>query len=192
MKCGGTVQVLLDRVLPPAMLHVFGAGHVGLAVAAAARVAGLAVQVHDDRDDRLALVPAEIPRSRFDVDDVARCAAAIRSGDAVVIVTRCHDVDERVLGAVLATEARYIGLIGSRAKAAQIFRNIRRTLGRDPSQDPRVYSPIGLALGGKEPGEIAISVVAELLAVRDGVPAPHRRLPSRRGNESDDADAQLA
>ncbi|MFM2153813.1 MAG: hypothetical protein RL199_2248, partial [Pseudomonadota bacterium] len=79
----------------------------------------------------------------------------------------------------------YIGLIGSRAKAAQVFRNIRRSSGRDPSQDPRVYSPIGLALGGKEPGEIAISVVAELLAVQDGVPAPHRRLPARRGDEDE-------
>ncbi len=182
MKCGGAVTVLLDRVLPPSMLHVFGAGHVGLAVAAAARVAGFAVHVHDDRDDRLALVPPELPRRRFEVDAVERCAEVIRRGDQVVIVTRCHDVDERVLGAMLATEAGYIGLIGSQAKAAQIFRNLRRSLGRDPSQDTRVYSPIGLALGGKEPGEIAISVVAELLAVRDGVPAPHRRLPARRGD----------
>ncbi|MFM2153552.1 MAG: hypothetical protein RL199_1987 [Pseudomonadota bacterium] len=185
MKCGGSVQVLLDRVQPPELLHVFGAGHVGLAVTAAARVAGLAVQVHDDRDDRLALVPAEVPRSRFDVDAVERCAAAVRPGDRVVIVTRCHDVDERVLAAILGTGAGYIGLIGSKAKAAQIFRNIRRSAGRDPSRDPRVYSPIGLALGGKEPGEIAISVVAELLAVRSGTPAPHRRLPARRGDEDE-------
>jgi xanthine dehydrogenase accessory factor len=186
MKCGGAVQVLLDRVAPAPMLHVFGAGHVGLALCDVARLAGFPVQVHDDRDERLALVPAGVPCRRFDVDAVEGCAQAVRAGDSVVIVTRCHDVDERVLGAMLDTQAGYVGLIGSKAKTAQIFRNLRRTLGRDPSRDPRVYSPIGLALGGKAPGEIAVSVVAELLAVRDGVPAPHRRLPARGGDGVED------
>lgn len=178
MKCGGNVRVLVDACLPAARVHVFGAGHVGLKVADAARLAGFSVRVWDDRPERLAMVDG-LSTARFAVDAIADVAAGVREGDWCVIVTRCHDVDEQVLKALMGTRARYVGLIGSKAKVATLFRNVRAAGLADPSQDPRVYAPIGLALGGKAPGEIAISVVAELLAVRDGAAAAHRRLPAR-------------
>lgn len=184
MKCGGEVRVLLDVHRPPARLHVFGAGHVGLKVAEAGAVAGWDVHVLDDRPDRLALVSVEVRRTRFAADRVEEVSGAVQAGDFVVIVTRCHDIDERVLKAAMLTNARYIGLIGSRRKAAVIFRNIRQAGLPDPSRDTRVFSPVGLALGSKEPGEIAISILAEVLAVRDGAPAPHRRLPARASDET--------
>lgn len=184
MKCGGSVRVLLDAHRPGARVHVFGAGHVGLGIVQAGLVAGWGLRLLDDRADRLALAPPGVPVMRFPIDDLSAAVAAIGPDDFVVIVTRCHEVDERVLGAVLRTQARYIGLIGSKAKVAQIFRNLRKSGGIDPSADERVFAPIGLAIGGKEPGEIALSVWAELLAVRDGAPLEHRRL-GRRGPVGD-------
>ena len=178
MKCGGSVRVLIDAQHPGSRVLVFGAGHVGLKVAGVASLSGWATLLLDDRPDRLALAPG-LPTCRFEVDDVAAACAQVKPGDFAVIVTRCHDVDEKVLAALMQTEARYIGLIGSKAKVATIYRNLRAADLPDPSNDPRVYAPIGLALGGKEPGEIAVSVVAELLAVRDGAEAHHRRLPAR-------------
>ncbi len=176
MKCGGEVSVLLDLHRAGPVVHLFGAGHVGVSVAAACRVAGLSHRVYDDRPDRLALLPAGTASSPLDGEEPSRSMQGIGPGDFVVIVTRCHDIDERVLGAAMQSPARYIGLIGSKAKTATLFANLRRAGRPDPAVDARVYSPIGLSFGSKEPGEIALSVVAELLSVRDGVDSvAHRR-----------------
>lgn len=179
MKCGGEVKVLVDVHRPAARVVVMGAGHVGLEVASVARTAGWDVVVADDRPDRLALVPDGCARRGYASDAVREALVDVGASDFIVILTRCHEIDEGALEAALGTSARYIGLIGSRRKVAVIFRNLRQKGLPDPSRDERVYAPIGLALGGKAPGEIAVSVVAELLAVRDGLPAPHRRLPPR-------------
>ncbi len=179
MKCGGEIQVLLDPVRPRERLVVFGAGHVGLKIADLALASEWRVTVADDRPERLALVSEGASRVSFEADTPERALAIVGPGDFVVIVTRCHEMDERVLRAALPTKARYIGCIGSRRKIAVVFRNIRHDAGLDPSRDPRVYSPVGLDLGSKRPGEIAVSVMAELLAVRDGRAAHHRRLPPR-------------
>jgi xanthine dehydrogenase accessory factor len=85
----------------------------------------------------------------------------------IVVVTYGHAQDETVLGACLKKEWRYLGMIGSRTKVATIFRN----LSTDPNVQrllSRVHAPIGLNLGGRSPGEIAVAIVAELIAVRHG------------------------
>lgn len=188
MKCGGSVKVLVDVHRPSPRVVVLGAGHVGLKVAEAVLVAGWDVLAADDRPERLALVPGGVPTRRFEADDVGASLQDVGDEDFVVIVTRCHDIDERALLAAMRTKARYVGLIGSKRKIAVLFRNLRRDGAPDPSQDPRVFAPIGLDIGGKEPGEIAIAVVAELLAVRDRRVPGHRRLPPRRrADASDDA-----
>ena len=93
-----------------------------------------------------------------------------------MIVTRCHALDEAVLEAALRTPARYVGLIGSRRKVAVILRSIARRLGRDPRADSRLHAPIGLKLGDKSPGEIAISILAEVLLVKSAGELAHNRL----------------
>lgn len=179
MKCGGEVKVLVDVHRPAARVVVLGAGHVGLEVASVARTAGWDVVVADDRPERLALVPDGCARRRYESDAVKEALSDVGPSDFIVILTRCHEIDENALEAALGTTARYIGLIGSRRKVAVIFRNLRDKGLPDPSREARVFAPIGLSLGGKAPGEIAVSVVAELLAVRDRQPAQHRRLPPR-------------
>jgi len=180
MKCGGEVSIFVDVVRPPARLVVYGAGHVGERVAQLAADAGLTTVVIDDR-------PAFAQPERFPRAAEVRCAdldkdplGGLRPGpqDFVVILTRCHALDEGVLQAALQTPARYVGLIGSRRKVAVILRSISRRLGRDPRGDPRLHAPIGLKLGDKSPGEIAISILAEVLLVKNEGELAHNRLAS--------------
>ena len=180
MKCGGEVSIFVDVVRPAARLVVYGAGHVGERVANLAADAGLTTVVIDDR-------PAFAQPERFPRAAQVRCAdldkdplGGLRPGpqDFMVILTRCHALDEGVLEAALQTPARYVGLIGSRRKVAVILRSISRRLGRDPRGDPRLHAPIGLKLGDKSPGEIAISILAEVLLVKNEGELAHNRLTS--------------
>jgi xanthine dehydrogenase accessory factor len=181
MKCGGECTVLIDVVRPAARLLLYGGGHVGERVAAVAGEAGLPVTVIDDR-------PEFASCERFPKAEQVVCAdlAATPLGgvvlgpeDFVVILTRCHALDEGVLEAALDSGARYVGLIGSRRKVAVIERSIARRTGKDPRQDPRLHAPIGLRLGDKTPGEIAISILAEVLLVKSQGALAHSRLPPK-------------
>ena len=181
MKCGGEVTVFLDVLRPAPRLVLYGAGHVGERVANIAAEIGLATTVVDDREKFAR-------RDRFPRASEVRCAdlaqdplggVAPGASDFVVILTRCHALDEGVLEAALRTPARYIGLIGSRRKVALILRSIARRLGRDPRDDPRLHAPIGLRLGDKTPGEIAISILAEILLVKSKGELAHSRLAPR-------------
>jgi xanthine dehydrogenase accessory factor len=178
MKCGGEVTVFLDVVRPAPRLVLYGAGHVGERVANIAAEVGLDTVVVDDREKFAT-------RSRFPRAGDVRCVDLAKEplggvvpgpSDFVVILTRCHALDESVLEAALRTEARYVGLIGSRRKVALILRSIARRLGRDPRGDARLHAPIGLRLGDKTPGEIAISILAEILLLKSKGELAHARL----------------
>jgi xanthine dehydrogenase accessory factor len=181
MKCGGEVKVFLDVLRPAARLLLYGAGHVGERVANIAAEIGLDTAVIDDRGDFAT-------RDRFPRASDVRCAdlstqplggLAPGPADFVVILTRCHALDESVLEAALGSGARYIGLIGSRRKVALILRSIARRAGRDPREDPRLHAPIGLRLGDKTPGEIAISILAEILLIKSKGELSHSRLTAK-------------
>ncbi len=183
MKCGGEVSVLVDICRPPARVLLYGAGHVGERVATLCGDVGLSCVVVDDR-------PAFADPSRFARATQVLCAdlaetplAGLSPGleDFVVILTRCHALDEGVLQAALSTAARYIGLIGSRRKVALLLRSIEKRTGVDHRNDPRLHAPIGLRLGDKTPGEIAVSILAELILVKSQGALAHNRLsPSAR------------
>ena len=182
MRCGGTVEIFFDVHRPPAAIVVVGGGHVGRATAAVAVAAGIPTTVVDDREEFSD--PARFPGARVvrrDLRADGLGGVAVNAGDAIVIVTRCHDVDEGVLASALRTSASYIGMIGSRRKVTEVFRRLAES-GPDPAADPRVHSPIGLALGSDAPGEIAVSIVAEVLKVRSGRDAGHLRdtLPAKK------------
>jgi xanthine dehydrogenase accessory factor len=181
MKCGGEVTMFFDVVRPAPRLLLYGAGHVGERVANLAAEIGLETTVIDDREKFAA-------RDRFPRAREVRCVDLAKDAlgglspgpaDFVVILTRCHALDEGVLEAALQTRARYIGLIGSRRKIALILRNIARRLGRDPREDLRLHAPIGLRLGDKTPGEIAISILAEILLLKSNGELAHARLPPK-------------
>src|SRR5262245_29878651 len=170
MACGGTAEVLLEVAGPGQRLVVFGAGHVGLALATLAARVGFAPEIVDDREPM-----CEAARA-LGVGRVFRCDARYEDGvpelDAgcfVAVVTRCHATDRLALRRVLGRPLRYVGLIGSRRKKAVIFRELREQDGVSEEALAGVRCPIGLPIGGETPDEIAVSIVAELLKVRGAV-----------------------
>lgn len=174
LVCGGTLDIFIEPVLPPALLYIFGAGHVALNLYKAARNAGFDVTVIDDRE-------VYANRERFpDAKDViaegfeqAMSRLSPNETSYVVISTRGHKDDMRVLRWAVQTQARYVGMIGSKRKAITVFRELVKE-GLPEHLFERVHSPIGLDIGAITPEEIAVAITAELIAVRRGV---ERSLP---------------
>ncbi len=168
LVCGGQMEVFIEPIEPPPSVYIVGAGHVGQYLGRFAHDAGFQVHVVDDRE-------AFANRERFPdaaeviVDDVPGwlTSAVLPPSAYVVIVTRGHRHDLDALRAVVSRDLRYVGLIGSRAKVARVYEALAAD-GVDPERFARVHAPIGLDLGAVTPQEIAISIVAELIAVRRG------------------------
>jgi len=166
MACGGSAEVFLERVGPGDRLVIFGAGHVGLALARLAATVGFLPELVDDRSEA-----CETAR-RGAVGRVHQCDADYRDGlpsiDAtcsIAIVTRCHRTDHLALRRVADAPLRYLGLIGSKRKKKVVLDQLRAD-GIPEERLERIRCPIGLPLGGNTPDEIAVSIVAELLQVR--------------------------
>jgi xanthine dehydrogenase accessory factor len=174
--CGGTLEVFVEPILPQPMLYLFGGGHVATAVAKAAHAAGFAIGVVDDREsfankERFPMAQ-EIYASYEDAFEKVRPNAATY----LVIVTRGHKEDMRVLAWAVRTEARYLGMIGSKRKVLSVYRALEND-GYKSEEFERVYAPIGLEIGALSPEEIAVSVAAELIAVRrNALNAAHKSL----------------
>ena len=169
LVCGGTLEVFIEPVLPPALLYIFGAGHVALELYKAARNAGFEVIVTDDRDTYANRERFPAARQVIAEDfDAALGSFAPSESSFVVVVTRGHHDDMRVLRRAVQTRARYIGMVGSKRKAITIYRALLEE-GLKPEVFDRVYSPVGLAIGANTPEEIAVSILAEIIAIRRGV-----------------------
>lgn len=193
MCCGGAMEVFVEYLAPEARLVLIGAGHVAQAVAPVAAGVGFRVVVVDDREELLdhpAFAGAE--RHARDVDELDLAVPDLSERDYLVILTRDHARDERALAHLVRRPHRYLGMIGSVRKVhAIVARVLRREqeLGRAAPDLTRVRAPVGIALGGRTPAEIAISVVAELVADRHGgsgapmnvVPQALARLQGARG-----------
>ncbi len=168
LVCGGQMEVFIEPIEPPPSVYIIGAGHVGYYLGKFAHDAGFMVRVVDDRE-------AFANRERFPdaaevvVDDVPGwlTTAVLPASAYVVIVTRGHRHDLDALRAVVHRDLRYVGLIGSRAKVARVYEALVAE-GVDPERFGRVHAPIGLDLGAVTPQEIAVSITAELIAVRRG------------------------
>jgi xanthine dehydrogenase accessory factor len=167
MACGGSAEVLLEASGRGARLVVFGAGHVGLALARLASTVGFAPELVDDRAEFCDAARAARVGRVFACDaEFASGLPELDEGCYVAVVTRCHRTDRLALRRVLGRPLRYVGLIGSRRKKAVIFRELAEQDGIAASELARVRCPIGLPIGGETPDEIAVSIVAELMQVR--------------------------
>ena len=169
LVCGGQMDVHIDPLEPTPRLFIVGAGHVGWHLGRLAVDAGFRVHVVDDREkfasterfpgaEEVVAEPipdwlhrTELPASAF-----------------VVVVTRGHTYDLDAMRALAARDLRYLGLIGSRAKVSRIFARLLEE-GMPPECLTRIHAPIGLDIGAVTPAEIAISIMAELVAIRRGV-----------------------
>ncbi|HTW56789.1 MAG TPA: XdhC/CoxI family protein [Terriglobales bacterium] len=166
LVCGGTLEVFVEPILPPALLYVFGAGHVAVNLCQAAASAGFEVIVTDDRS-------SYATQERFPAAhevhalDFERAVEKLDPNESsyIVIVTRGHRDDMRILRWAVQTRARYVGMIGSKRKVIEIFKTLREE-GVPEHLFDRVYAPVGLDIGAITPEEIAVAITAELIAIR--------------------------
>lgn len=165
MACAGTVDLFVLPATGGPALHVFGSGHVARALAPMALAAGYRVTVLDDREGFPR--PGDFPEGVALRPGPYDAAGLPFDGDStfVVVATHGHDRDEAVLRLCLPRPWRYLGMIGSRSKVRQAFRAIGETA-EARARLEEVRAPIGLDLGGRSPGEIAVSILAECQAVR--------------------------
>jgi xanthine dehydrogenase accessory factor len=166
--CGGQMDVYIEPIEPSPELYVIGAGHVGTELAKVAHAVGFRVHVVDDREKFA-------NRERFpDASDVVAediptwlARTTLPPQAYVVIVTRGHTNDLEALRALATRDLQYLGLIGSRAKVARIYEALQQD-GIAGERLQRVHAPIGLDIGAVTPQEIAVSILAELIAVKHG------------------------
>jgi xanthine dehydrogenase accessory factor len=163
--CGGTLEVFVEPILPQPALYIFGGGHVSMALALAAHTTGFAIGIVDDREtfankERFPMA-GEVYTSYEEAFEKLKPSAS----SYLVIVTRGHRDDMRVLHWAAQTDARYIGMIGSKRKVLSVYEALERE-GIPIEKLARVHAPVGLEIGALTPEEIAISITAELIAIR--------------------------
>jgi xanthine/CO dehydrogenase XdhC/CoxF family maturation factor/cation diffusion facilitator CzcD-associated flavoprotein CzcO len=173
MCCGGRMEVFIEPIVGAPRLVLFGAGHVAKPTAALARSIGFEVTVVDEREE---LATAErFPNCQIELTDPESYLrrSQLHALDWLVIMTHDHQLDERLLGLAFAQPVRYIGMIGSKRK---VYRLLTRCAEKGIAVDlSRMFAPIGLDLGALGPEEIAVSIAAELVALRRGGHVQHMR-----------------
>jgi xanthine dehydrogenase accessory factor len=164
--CGGQLDVFVEPVIPQPSAIIFGAGHISKSLAKVAGLAGFRTVIVDDRE-------MFANRDRFpDADEIYADEyetvfpkLSVNETSYLVIVTRGHRDDMRVLKWAVGTDARYVAMIGSRRKVINVIRELEKE-GIQPEAFERIHAPMGFDIGAITPEEIAVSVVAEMIAVR--------------------------
>lgn len=179
MCCGGEMVIFLEPVDASPRLFVFGAGYLARPIAALASACGFEVTVIDGRPDWASAerFPGMAVRCA-DPEDVARTLET-QPEDFAVVVTHDHALDQRVVQQLLARPLRFTGMIGSLAKQRKFALRLRAR-GFTDEQIARLRTPLGAAIGAQTPEEIAVSVLAELVAVRRGAEPERGWVPRAR------------
>jgi len=166
MICGGDVEVFIEPIVSPPTLYIFGGGHIALPLAKMSKLLGFKIVVVDDRPEFAN--PERFPEAELtlaqDFDKVFN-KLRIDKSSYIVIVTHGHKGDEVVLERAARTEAKYIGMIGSKTKNKAVFSHL---LAKGIPQEllDKVCAPIGLEIHAQTPEEIAVSILAEIIQVR--------------------------
>lgn len=171
--CGGSISLFVKPYNARDHLVIVGAGHVGEKLAKIANILEYNVTVLDDREERLN--SCFFPRGEnLMLGDIVENLRKIHidNNTYIVIVTYGHIHDQRALEAVIRSRAKYIGMIGSKNKVKTCFNNLLKK-GYLKEEMEKVYTPIGLDLGGETPEEIALGILAEIQAVKYNKDVPH-------------------
>ncbi|MBX5495156.1 MAG: XdhC family protein [Bryobacteraceae bacterium] len=164
--CGGQLDVFVEPVVPQPRAFIFGAGHISRSLSKVASLAGFATVVIDNRE-------TFANRERFpEADEIFAeeyeevfPKLSINSSSYLIIVTRGHRDDMRVLRWAITTDAKYIAMIGSRRKVYAVIKEFEKE-GIPRERFQRIFAPMGFEIGAITPEEIAVSVVAEMIAIR--------------------------
>ncbi len=166
MICGGDVEVFIEPILSAPTLFIFGGGHISFTLAKMAKLVGFKIVVIDDRPEYAN--PQRFPEAEQTlVSDYAKAFSKLKIGKTgyIVIVTHGHRGDETVLERAVATEAKYIGMIGSKTKNKAVYSHLMAK-GIPQELLDKVHAPIGLSIHAQTPEEIAVSILAEIIQVR--------------------------
>ena len=173
--CGGTVEVFVEPILPPAMVVVIGGGHVGKAVVHLAKWLGFRVAVSDDREEFCN--PESVPGAdEYYPIEMAKLAENLKvtKQSYLVVTSRGSAIDAQGLPSLLESDAAYIGVIGSKRRWLTTVKALKDH-GVNEELIAKVHSPMGLELNAETPEEIAISIMAEILMLRNkGTAKPMR------------------
>ena len=169
MTCGGAMSIFLEPLLPAPRLIIFGAGHIGTALAQLGRMLDFTVVVVDNRPEfanreRLPWADTVIAE---DYQSVLKKILPLDNA-YVIILTHKHVHDFEVLEQCVQNPFHYLGMIGSKTKVAKAFQQLREK-GIGEAVIERIHAPIGIDIGANTPAEIALSIAAELVAVHSGV-----------------------
>lgn len=164
--CGGQLDVFVEPILPVPAAYIFGAGHISKSLSKVATLAGFSTIVVDNRESfaNRERFPEAAEVHAAEYEDVFS-RLTINENSYVIIVTRGHRDDMRVLRLAIATPARYIAMIGSKRKVINVIKELEKD-GIARTEFERIHAPMGLDIGAISPEEIAISVTAEMIAVR--------------------------
>ncbi len=165
--CGGNVEVFVEPILPPALIVIIGAGHVGKAVAHLAKWLGFRVALSDDRAEFCN--PEAVPNADayypIPMADLAN-QLKVTPQTYLVVTSRGSSVDAEGLPSLLDSDAAYIGVIGSKRRWLTTVKALKEN-GVADEKIARVHSPIGLELNAETPEEIAVSIMAEIMMLKD-------------------------
>lgn len=167
MHCGGKVSVYVEPLLPNERLVIFGAGHVGAALARLARILGFAVTLVDNREN----LTKPLIDEGFEViaEEYIPAAQNLATNDHsfLVVTTPQHRYDHEVTGILAQKPYRYLGMIGSRRKVAEAQRYFLESKIIDQPAIDKIDMPIGIPFNAQAPAEIAISILAKIIDVRN-------------------------
>ncbi len=164
--CGGQLNIFVEPVTPQPKAIIFGGGHVSKSLSKVATLAGFSTTIVDDREafsnpERFPEAEATFAAPYEDVFD----KLAITASTFLIIVTRGHRDDMRVLKWAVTTGAKYVAMIGSKRKTISVIHELEKE-GMPRELFEKIFAPMGLEIGAESPEEIAIAVVAEMIAVR--------------------------
>jgi xanthine dehydrogenase accessory factor len=174
--CGGQLNIFVEPIIPHPQALIFGGGHVSKGISRVASLAGFQTSIIDDREAfaNSARFPEAVATYAEEYESVFG-KLRINSATYIVIVTRGHRDDMRVLRWAVTTQAKYIAMIGSKRKTISVVKELEKE-GIAREAFDKVCAPMGLEIGAETPEEIAISVVAEMIAVRRAPAADWRAL----------------
>lgn len=167
MACGGIVDVFVKAFPSKEALIVFGGGHIALDLVYFAKALNYRITIIDHREAFYSPERFPLVERTMDMQTFLDAPFEIKTDASVVIITHGHAYDMEALKAVSGTQARYVGMIGSKTKIAHCFKELMQQ-GVSQAFLDTVHAPIGLDIGGETPAEIALAILSEIQAVKYG------------------------
>jgi xanthine dehydrogenase accessory factor len=165
MICGGKADIFLEPLMPRETLYLFGAGHISEKLAPMAKEIGFKLTIVDPRPNYNNF--ERFPGANLVLEDYTNARACLKIDEYsyIVIVTSGHNSDELCLEIALGTNAKYIGMVGSKKKVKEIKERLKQK-GFSQQHLDSVHAPIGLEIGAETPAEIAVSIIAEIVMIK--------------------------